>query len=195
MLPFGHTQYSWKLSEIKSNIPVGHTLYSWGSHGRKNACALKLKHRGLVLLESAKGKCVGEGAAASAMVASRLFGDHRPLFLSHVPTPLCSPAFEPVEIFSKNRVFFINLDRRPDRNSQFMSHMEYCGINRKVLQRCSAIDGRLIPAEDQPQHQRYNRAYWNSGALGCLRSHVCILQKALEMSLDHVLILEVSRKF
>lgn len=78
-------------------------------------------------------------------------------------------------------VYCINLDRRPDRWERFQSQMPADWPFRPI-QRVAAMDGRRVPPP----------AWWSQGggAWGCYRSHVQIIEQALNTGLRSLLILE-----
>ena len=77
-----------------------------------------------------------------------------------------------------DKVYCINLDRRPDRYEKFTREMARFGIT--DVERYSAIDGNTI-ANDSPLL---------NGELGILTTHMGIVQKSNEEGFKNVLILE-----
>lgn len=80
-----------------------------------------------------------------------------------------------------DKVYLINLKRRPDRLSQATAELSNNGIDFDVFE---AIDGNpgnippTCPLLDRPGH------------IGCVLSHVSIIQKAKSLNLKNILILE-----
>lgn len=83
--------------------------------------------------------------------------------------------------FSKyfDRVYVINLDRRPDRFEAFQAEMSKFGIEN--IERFSAVDGTTIMANNIPLL---------AGEIGVLESHLEIIKKCHEDGVENVLILE-----
>lgn len=78
-----------------------------------------------------------------------------------------------------DKIFVINLDRRPDRYEDFKKEMSKYGIEN--VERFSAIDGSTISTNDVPLL---------TGEIGVLLSHLEIIKKCKEEGYDNVLIME-----
>ncbi len=80
-----------------------------------------------------------------------------------------------------DRVYCINLDRRPDRWQRFLDGVPSDWPFAKV-ERVAAIDGNQVPAPD----------WWRptAGAWGCYRTHHRLIEQALNEGLESILILE-----
>ena len=78
-----------------------------------------------------------------------------------------------------DKVYCINLDRRPDRMEKFDSMVKECDLGNYT--RFSAIDGALI--KDYVGHI-------SLGAIGLIMSNLEIIKKSIEDNLNTVLILE-----
>jgi GR25 family glycosyltransferase involved in LPS biosynthesis len=103
-----------------------------------------------------------------------------------------------------NKIYYINLDRRPERNIYIQKQINNIKYNGPI-ERISAIDGKLINIDDIPDniittsarndiiniHQGVYR-YLTYGALGCALSHLIIYNKVIKElnDTDYVLILE-----
>lgn len=84
------------------------------------------------------------------------------------------------EYFEK--VFYINLDRRPDKNQIIQQELERHGI---TAERFSAVDGQTLQATDKLM----------PGEIGCALSHARILKTMVEHSWKNILILEDDAEF
>jgi len=78
-----------------------------------------------------------------------------------------------------DKIFCINLDRRPDRWEDCLKQFKLYNI--KDVERFSAYDGLKANLEVEPS---------TSGVCGCARSHQILLQKAADGPWNRVLILE-----
>jgi GR25 family glycosyltransferase involved in LPS biosynthesis len=76
------------------------------------------------------------------------------------------------------KIYCINLDRRPDRWERASNHFEDVGI---IVERFSAIDGTIIDNQSELK---------NNGAYGCALSHRDIIIKCKLDNVKNVLILE-----
>lgn len=74
------------------------------------------------------------------------------------------------------KIFYINLDKRPDRKEEIENELESYGIPKEKIERFSAIS-------------------YNPGCIGCSFSHICILKMALERGYRNVVILEDDFEF
>jgi GR25 family glycosyltransferase involved in LPS biosynthesis len=78
-----------------------------------------------------------------------------------------------------DKIYVINLDRRPDRYESFKTEM--CKFGIKNIEKFSAIDGNLITQ---------NNVKLLAGEIGILQSHLTIIKKCKEEGLNNVLIME-----
>lgn len=78
------------------------------------------------------------------------------------------------------RVYIINLDRRPDRFKEFMESLQDWPFKQPI--RFAAIDGKQVKPPE----------YWQAGppAWGCFRSHLQIIETCLNEGVNSVLFLE-----
>lgn len=81
-----------------------------------------------------------------------------------------------------DRVVVINLDRRPDRWERVQRHLAEVGWPFRYPQRVSAIDGK----------QDKRPGWWRAGApaWGCYRSHLGVIEDALNDGIESLLVLE-----
>jgi len=80
------------------------------------------------------------------------------------------------------RVYFINLTRRPDRLAQFAATRERAGWELPEPIRFPAVDGAKTGCPDYFIH--------GNGAWGCLRSHTAVLDQCVSDDVSSVLVLE-----
>ena len=102
------------------------------------------------------------------------------------------------QFFSK--IFYINLDRRPDRDQNVKNILNRLGLN---AERVSAVDGsKLNPNQisrdiitengisDALNKKQKVYVPLTMGGIGCAMSHSLVWQKILDQKLDNALILE-----
>lgn len=70
-----------------------------------------------------------------------------------------------------DKIFYINLDRRTDRNKHILDMFNECNISSDMYERFSAIEEV-------------------NGAMGCTKSHINILQIAKERNYNYILVIE-----
>lgn len=70
-----------------------------------------------------------------------------------------------------DKIFYINLDRRTDRNQHILDMFNECNISPDMYERFSAIEEV-------------------NGAMGCTKSHINILKIAKERNYNYILIVE-----
>ena len=101
-----------------------------------------------------------------------------------------------------DKIFYINLDRRPDRKQNM--EIQLRGINTHYpVERVSAVDGRSLEISDIPSNLVTDKGkkdainqkekvytYLTLGAIGCAFSHRNLYIKILRENLSKVLILE-----
>lgn len=86
------------------------------------------------------------------------------------------------------KVYCINLDRRPDRWAQTLSECERVGLSN--VERVSAVDGRDLQLDHASMQFK--------GRIGCAKSHLNVLERIRDLSLpatSKVLILEDDVQF
>ena len=84
------------------------------------------------------------------------------------------------------KVFYINLDRRTDRNKKFL---ETCPLKFE-LNRYSAIDGKNNRENLTYQYIKKHMIELNSGEYGCFASHYLLWRKLIESNETYYLIFE-----
>lgn len=87
-----------------------------------------------------------------------------------------------------NKVYVINLKRRPDRWDMIKKHFENTGLE---LNRIDAVDGSLL-TEKEVKNITTPLSFQlaSNGMIGCWQSHVNIWKKIVDNNEDRVLILE-----
>lgn len=89
-------------------------------------------------------------------------------------------------------IFYINLDKRPDRNVQMTEQLSVLGLS---AERISAINGSDLSEQEKSFVNNENfllntKRHVSHGEIGCAMSHRLIWQKMLDNNLDYALILE-----
>jgi GR25 family glycosyltransferase involved in LPS biosynthesis len=80
------------------------------------------------------------------------------------------------------QIWVINLKRRPDRLKQFQRGVRGCGWPFRKPKVFSAIEGDKVGVPK----------YWQTGggSYGCMRSHMALLERAIQDDVDSILLLE-----
>jgi len=82
-----------------------------------------------------------------------------------------------------DKVFVINLDKRPDRLERFKNRIKILGESLgTTVDKFKAVDGTKIPESE--------RNNWSAGAAGCKLSHINLIAECREKKYKSVLILE-----
>lgn len=81
-----------------------------------------------------------------------------------------------------DKIFFINLDRRPDRLKLITEQLKNAGIN---AERISAVDGSLLDPDP-----KIGNGWNHKGVAGCALSHRKIIAAAKEQKLKNFLVIE-----
>ena len=81
-------------------------------------------------------------------------------------------SIEPKGINSFDKFLYINLEKRKDRKKQLLEHLKKVDISDDKIERIDAV------------YEKYN------GHLGCCKSHIKALERAKELGVDSVVILE-----
>lgn len=89
-------------------------------------------------------------------------------------------------------IFYINLDKRPDRNAQILEQLSALNLS---AERVSAVNGGDLSEPEKSFVNRENfllntKHHISNGEIGCAMSHRLIWQKMLDDNLDYALILE-----
>jgi glycosyl transferase family 25 len=100
-----------------------------------------------------------------------------------------------------DKIIYINLDRRPDRNLNVKNQLEKVGLLH-MAERFSAIDGKTLDLNNMdpkiitPEGVEYAKksdilySHLTIGAIGCAMSHRAIYQKIIDENINSCLILE-----
>ena len=100
-----------------------------------------------------------------------------------------------------DKIFVINLERRPDRLEKFKKIAEILNFEFEIFK---AYDGKQIEDDfvynNKPINITQNQYYrgfdtYSKGALGCLLSHLDIIKKSKDMGYKKILILEDDVEF
>ncbi|CAB3365137.1 Hypothetical predicted protein [Cloeon dipterum] len=125
--------------------------------------------------------------------------DHGDLALSELMAPFAPPPER--DTLGLDKIFMINLKRRPDRRLKMMQCFNQLGIEAINVE---AVDGRqlnesllesmgirMLPNYEDPYHKRP----LTMGEIGCFLSHYKVWQKVVEDNLGQVLVLEDDIRF
>jgi GR25 family glycosyltransferase involved in LPS biosynthesis len=98
-------------------------------------------------------------------------------------------------LFDNMAMYYINLDRSPDRRKSIEQMCESQGIN---PERFPAIDGKLLDLDDPKYEKALKKIKWwflidnkkNVGHFGCYLSHMAVFEKFLKTDKEYCFILE-----
>lgn len=100
-----------------------------------------------------------------------------------------------------DKIIYINLDRRPDRNLNVIEQLKKVGLE-NITERFSAIDGKKLDLDNYdtniitPRGIEFAKkseiiyTHLTLGAIGCAESHRTIYQKIIDENINSCLILE-----
>jgi len=93
-----------------------------------------------------------------------------------------------------NKIYYINLDRRPDRNKHFLDECEKANIPMEKVQRYTALDGskyQFSKAEDDMfLRVDYRGKHFEKNIMGNQLSHYYILKEMVKNKYDYIIILQ-----
>jgi GR25 family glycosyltransferase involved in LPS biosynthesis len=89
------------------------------------------------------------------------------------------------------KIFVINLDKRTDRWNECLLESKLYGID---IERISAVDGTTI-TEKYPSMLKYIPELCYDGQVGCILSHIKVINEAKSQGLKNFLVLEDDFKF
>ncbi len=91
-----------------------------------------------------------------------------------------------------DKLYYINLDKRPDRNKNFLTECNKAGIPSTIIQRFSALDGDTYPFQkndlDLFKHSTYKGERYEKKIIGNQLSHYFILKEMCEKKYNYILI-------
>lgn len=93
-----------------------------------------------------------------------------------------------------DKIYYINLDRRPDRNQHFLSQCQKEKIDMGLVQRFRAIDGNTLELKPEEKELfapcQYRDSPYSKNIMANQLSHYYILQDMIKNDYDYVLILQ-----
>lgn len=91
-----------------------------------------------------------------------------------------------------DKLFYINLARRPDRNAHFLAECSKANIPSEKIERVEAVDGSSLPDDFQYkelfQNADYRNAHYAKNIFGNQLSHFRILQEMVERNYNYIII-------
>lgn len=92
-----------------------------------------------------------------------------------------------------NKIFYINLAERKDRNEHMNEEFKKCGIDYKQIVKIEAVDGRKLTNDTVctlVSNSNFNGQSFTRQALGCFMSHSLIWQLIVDRNISTALVLE-----
>ena len=93
-----------------------------------------------------------------------------------------------------DRIYYINLDRRPDRKDHFLRHCRQEKINMDIVERFRAVDGKTIQLKPDEKRMFENIQYKNScnrdAIMGNQLSHYYILLDMMRKGYKNILVFQ-----
>lgn len=100
--------------------------------------------------------------------------------------------FPVYQILDVDRIYYINLDRRPDRNEHFLNQCKKQNINSSILKRFRAIDGTTYVFTENEKIMFENADYIGTPQENKIKgnqlSHYYILREMIRNDFDYILI-------
>lgn len=90
-----------------------------------------------------------------------------------------------------DKIFYINLDRRPDRDAHFMSQCNEHNVPLEVVERFSAIDGLEHEFSDSDKslfHENIHNSKFSKKLMGNQLSHLSIMKMMIERNYGCILV-------
>ena len=93
-----------------------------------------------------------------------------------------------------NKIYYINLERRPDRNQHFIDQCKKSNINMNNVIRYEAIDGLTYKFSDKEKEMFKNADYkmeeYNTKIMGNQLSHYYILKEMVDKNYEYIIIFQ-----
>jgi GR25 family glycosyltransferase involved in LPS biosynthesis len=91
-----------------------------------------------------------------------------------------------------DKLYYINLDKRPDRKDHFLNECTKAGIPSNIIQRFSGFDGDTYPFDKEDlelfKHANYIGEEYEKKVIGNQLSHYSILKEMVKNQYDSILI-------
>lgn len=128
---------------------------------------------------------------------ANLVSDLGPMPFPH--SAILAPTYPQPLKFGFDKIFLINLERRPERLKKMSNILRLLGVD---FTRFNAVDGqklteieisqiKFLPGYEDPYHRRPMKR----GEIGCFLSHYKIWEEIVNKKLDQVIILEDDLRF
>lgn len=92
-----------------------------------------------------------------------------------------------------DKIIYINLDRRVDRNEHLISQCEIHGISLDMVERFKAIDGKTYIFSEEEKllfHKSIHESKYCKGLMGNQLSHLSIMKKMLKNNWETIIIFQ-----
>lgn len=93
-----------------------------------------------------------------------------------------------------DKIYYINLDRRPDRRAHFLKQCQKENINMDIVERFQAIDGDHLDLSEKEEKMFENSDFKNKNnrkyLIGNQLSHFYILKEMIRKKYDYILVLQ-----
>lgn len=93
-----------------------------------------------------------------------------------------------------DRIYYINLDRRPDRNQHFLRQCEKAHVNMDLVKRFQAVDGTTLQITPEIETMFQNSDFKHKKnckkLMGNQLSHFRILQDMIQNNYEYILVLQ-----
>jgi len=93
-----------------------------------------------------------------------------------------------------DKIYYINLDRRPDRKAHFLKQCQNEKINMDLVERFTAIDGNHLKLNEEEERMFANSDFKDADnrryLIGNQLSHFYILKEMIQKDYDYILVLQ-----